>query len=115
MQGADGTGRREAPRLGYNSGVTAKEALRHVVDDLSEEEAGVWLARMGAFRGENVSDYDRALGQPRVRGETDMERVLGLVDEWMADESGIDEAVLPQLETALRKSRGVRLREPADW
>ena len=99
----------------YNFSVTAKEALRNVVDDLSEEEAGVWLARMGAFRGENVSDFDRAVAQPGVRGETDMDQVLALVDEWMADEPGTDEAVLPKLDAALRKSGGVRLREPADW
>jgi len=95
--------------------VTAKEALSHLVNDLSEEEAHVWLARMGAPNGEGVSDYERAQHQSPLRGQTDMDTVLALVDEWLADESGLDEKVLPRVEAALKKSGGVRLREPSDW
>lgn len=106
---------RPSPALRYNTHVTAKEALSHLVDGLSEEEALVWLDRMGARNGESLSDYERARRQLPLRGEPDMDRLLALVDEWMADESGLDETVLPQVEAALKESGGVRFREPSDW
>jgi hypothetical protein len=101
--------------LRYNTPVTAKESLSHLVDDLSEEEALIWLARMGARNGDGMSDYEVAQRQSPLRGETDMDKLLALIDEWMADESGLDEKVLPRVEAALKKSGGVRLREPSDW
>jgi hypothetical protein len=86
--------------------VTAKESLRHLVDGLSEEEARVWLERMGRTARREPADYERALGQPALRGETDMAALLGLVDEWLADESGFDEAVLPPIQAALEGTAG---------
>ncbi|MEH2460899.1 hypothetical protein [Nostoc sp.] len=34
-----------------------------------------------------------------------LEKVIGLVDEWMADESGYDEQTYPQIETSLNQNR----------
>ncbi|MDZ8029881.1 hypothetical protein [Nostoc sp. DedSLP04] len=34
-----------------------------------------------------------------------LEKVIGLVDEWMADESGYDEQTYPQVETGLNQNR----------
>ncbi|MEH2302749.1 MAG: hypothetical protein V7K88_28175 [Nostoc sp.] len=34
-----------------------------------------------------------------------LEKVIGLVDEWMADESGYDEQTYPQIETGLNQNR----------
>lgn len=95
--------------------MTAKEALRQVVEGLSEEEAGVWLARMGAMRRDNAPGNESALAQPAVRGDTDMDAILELVNEWTAAGPGDDEAVLLELEAALKIGGAVRLREPADW
>ena len=99
----------------YNGSVTAKESLRHLIDGLSEEDARVWLERMGPTTQRQLVDYERAVNQPPLQGETDMDALLTLVDEWLADESGLDEAVLPRIQAALATSGGVRVREASGW
>lgn len=34
-----------------------------------------------------------------------LEKVIGLVDEWMADKSGYDQQIYPQIETSLNQNR----------
>ncbi|MEH2333368.1 hypothetical protein [Nostoc sp.] len=53
----------------------------------------------------------RALRQNQVaqflesKGDDSLEKVMELVDEWMADESGYDEQTYPQIEAGLNQNR----------
>ena len=63
--------------------MTAKEALRHLVDDLSEEEATRWLEQMASPGSETVlSNFETALRRPIVRGTTDPEALRSLFAKW---------------------------------
>ena len=70
---------------------------------------------MGRTAPRQPGGYERALEQAPLRGATDMDALLVLIDEWLADESGLDEAVLPQIQAALETSAGVRFREASGW
>ncbi|MEH2395415.1 MAG: hypothetical protein V7K21_28440 [Nostoc sp.] len=39
------------------------------------------------------------------KGDDSLEKVIELVDEWMADESGYDQQTYPQIETGLNQNR----------
>ncbi|MEH2322857.1 MAG: hypothetical protein V7K32_04520 [Nostoc sp.] len=43
--------------------------------------------------------------ESEAKGDDSLEKVIGLVDEWMADECGYDEQTYPQIKTALNQSQ----------
>ncbi|TVP56947.1 MAG: hypothetical protein EA343_23145 [Nodularia sp. (in: Bacteria)] len=44
--------------------------------------------------------------EPKTNGDDSLEKVIGLVDEWMADPSGYDEETYPEIEAALNQNTG---------
>ncbi|MEH2111538.1 hypothetical protein [Nostoc sp.] len=54
----------------------------------------------------NLDEYQVVqFSKSEVKGDDSLERVIELVDEWMADESGYDEQTYPQIETALNQNQ----------
>ncbi|MEH2421765.1 MAG: hypothetical protein V7K48_12835 [Nostoc sp.] len=54
----------------------------------------------------NLDEYQVVqFSESEVKGDDTLEKVIELVDEWMADESGYDEQTYPQIETGLNQNR----------
>ncbi|MEH1780211.1 MAG: hypothetical protein V7K67_04685 [Nostoc sp.] len=54
----------------------------------------------------NLDEYQVVqFSKSEAKGDDSLERVIELVDEWMADESGYDEQTYPQIETALNQNQ----------
>ncbi|WP_414542178.1 hypothetical protein [Nostoc sp. CCY0012] len=64
--------------------------------------------RRATFVSSQTRDIDivdfEGFVEPKTNGDDSLEKVLGLVDEWMADESGYDEETYPEIETALNQN-----------
>ncbi|MEA5513916.1 hypothetical protein VB654_07685, partial [Nodularia sp. UHCC 0506] len=55
------------------------------------------------IRDIDIVDFEGFV-EPKTNGDDSLEKVIGLVDEWMADESGYDEETYPQIEVALNQN-----------
>ncbi|MDZ8090710.1 MAG: hypothetical protein RMZ42_02030 [Nostoc sp. DedQUE05] len=54
----------------------------------------------------NLDEYQVVqFSKSEAKGDDSLEKVIKLVDEWMADESGYDEQTYPQIETALNQNQ----------
>ncbi|MEH1812651.1 MAG: hypothetical protein V7K26_29330 [Nostoc sp.] len=54
----------------------------------------------------NLDEYQVVqFSKSEAKGDDSLEKLVGLVDEWMADESGYDEQTYPQIETALNQNQ----------
>ena len=54
----------------------------------------------------NLDEYQVVqFSKSEAKGDDSLEKVIELVDEWMADESGYDEQTYPQIETALNQNQ----------
>jgi hypothetical protein len=54
----------------------------------------------------NLDEYQVVqFSKSEAKGDDSLEKVIELVDEWMADESGYDEKTYPQIETALNHNQ----------
>ncbi|GAX36241.1 hypothetical protein [Nodularia sp. NIES-3585] len=51
----------------------------------------------------DIADFEEFV-EPKTNGDDSLEKVIGLVDEWMTDESGYDEQTYPQIEVALNQN-----------
>lgn len=68
----------------------------------------------GSYRGATSVSSETTIdllatetSEPRANNKKDnsLEKVIGLVNEWMADESGYDERVYPEIEAGLNQNR----------
>ncbi|MFN6478476.1 hypothetical protein [Nostoc sp. DedQUE07] len=54
----------------------------------------------------NLDEYQVVqFSKSEAKGDDSLEKVIKLVDEWMANESGYDEQTYPQIETALNQNQ----------
>lgn len=55
----------------------------------------------------DIGFFATSTSQPKAddRKDNSLEKVIGLVNEWMADESGYDERVYPDIEAGLKQNR----------
>ena len=54
----------------------------------------------------NLDEYQVVqFSKSEAKGDDSLEKVVELVDEWMADESGYDEQTYPQIEIALNQNQ----------
>jgi hypothetical protein len=54
----------------------------------------------------NLDEYQVVqFSQSEAKGDDSLEKLIELVDEWMADESGYDGQTYPQIETALNQNQ----------
>ncbi|YAF96337.1 MAG: hypothetical protein AB3A66_01165 [Nodularia sp. CChRGM 3473] len=51
----------------------------------------------------DITDFEGFV-EPKTNGDDSLEKVIGLVDEWMADESRYDEETYPQIEAGLNQN-----------
>ncbi|MEH2400991.1 hypothetical protein [Nostoc sp.] len=55
--------------------------------------------------GELMQNKLAQFSESEAKVDNSLEKVIGLVDEWMVDESGYDEQTYPQIETGLNQNR----------
>lgn len=89
--------------------MTAKEALKELVDRMSESEANAWLDRI-------VDEPDPTAPNP-VDGDlyADDDPFSALIRSWMADDPTAEAQTLAEIEAAVAAADGVGFRHPPRW